>query len=103
MSGCRCCPYPAFSLPIPCQAPRQGKTFPAIVRGITRKVLILQESVQEIEKFSLLFPVGRSASSFEWSEYDDFHEKQPSYSAVLLESQPRPGSAFRMQPPLWGV
>ena len=47
------------SLPIPCQALGREKTFPAIVRGITRKMLILQESAPEIEKFSLLFPVGR--------------------------------------------
>ena len=50
------------SLPIPCQALGREKTFPAIVRGITRKMLILQESAPEIEKFSLLFPVGREKS-----------------------------------------
>jgi hypothetical protein len=50
------------SLPIPCQALGRETTFPAIVRGITRKMLILQESAPEIEKFSLLFPVSREKS-----------------------------------------
>jgi len=64
------------SLPIPCQALGREKTFPAIVRGITRKLLILQESAPEIEKFSLLFPVGREGGA---------SERVPAIAATRIE------------------
>ena len=80
---------PANSLP----SARQGKTFPAIVRGITRKLLILQELLPEIEKFSLLFPVGREKSGASErcrrSNKAGLPTAVPRRSSFVLRPQPR--------------